>query len=64
MVGVTSLAHERANAARLLALVRGHWQIENQFHELRDVTLDEDRSQVRCGHIPQGMDALGNTVIG
>lgn len=64
MVGVTSLARERANAARLLALVRGHWQMKNQSHEVRDVTLDEDRSQVRCGHIPQEMAALGNTVIG
>jgi len=28
------------------------------------VTFDEDRSQVRCGHIPQVMAALRNTVIG
>jgi predicted transposase YbfD/YdcC len=64
VVGVTSLAPERANAARLLALVRGHWQIENQSHWVRDVTFDEDRSQVRCGNIPQVMAALRNTVIG
>jgi predicted transposase YbfD/YdcC len=62
--GVTSLARERANAARLLTLVRGHWQIENQSHWVRDVTFDEDRSQVRCGHIPQVMAALRNTAIG
>ena len=30
VAGVTSLAPERADAARLLALVRGQWQIENQ----------------------------------
>lgn len=64
VAGVTSLGPERANAARLLALVRGHWQIENQSHGVRDVTFDEDRSQVRCGNIPQGMAALRNTVIG
>jgi len=29
VAGVTSLAPERADAARLLALVRGHWHIEN-----------------------------------
>lgn len=64
VVGVTSLTPERADAARLLALVRSHWQIENQSHWVRDVTFDEDRSQVRCGSIPQVMAALRNTVIG
>ena len=64
VAGVTSLTPERADAARLLALVRGHWHIENQSHWVRDVTFDEDRSQVRCGSIPQVMAALRNTVIG
>ena len=50
--------------SRLLELVRGHWQIENKSHWVRDVTFDEDRSQVRCGNIPQIMAALRNTVIG
>jgi predicted transposase YbfD/YdcC len=64
VAGVTSLAPERANATRLLALVRGHWSIENRSHWVRDVTFDEDRSQVRCGNIPQVMAALRNTVVG
>jgi predicted transposase YbfD/YdcC len=64
VAGVTSLAPERADAARLLALVRGHWHIENTSHWVRDVTFDADRSQVRCGSIPQAMAALRNTVIG
>jgi len=64
VAGVTSLAPEEADAARLLALVRGQWHIENQSHWVRDVTFDEDRSQVRCGNIPQVMAALRNTVIG
>jgi hypothetical protein len=55
---------QRADAARLLALVRRHWRIENQSHWARDVTVDEDRSQVWCGNIPQVMAALRNTVIG
>ena len=62
--GVTSLRPERATPGRLLALVRGQWQIENQSHWVRDVTFDEDRSQVRCGNIPQVMAALRNTTIG
>jgi predicted transposase YbfD/YdcC len=64
VAGVTSLAPERADAARLLALVRGQWHSENQSHWVRDVTFDEDRSQVRCGNIPQVLAALRNTIIG
>jgi len=64
VAGVTSLGPERADAAQLLALVRGQWHIENQSHWVRDVTFDEDRSQVRCGNISQVMAALRNTVIG
>jgi predicted transposase YbfD/YdcC len=62
--GVTSLSPERAGPAGLLRLVRQHWQIENQVHWVRDVTFDEDRSQVRCGSIPQVMAAFRNTAIG
>src|SRR5215813_876077 len=62
--GVTSLSPERATPTRLLELVRGQWQIENKSHWVRDVTFDEDRSQVRCGNIPQVMAALRNTAIG
>jgi predicted transposase YbfD/YdcC len=62
--GVTSLSSERATPGRVLDLVRGHWSIENKSHWVRDVTFDEDRSQVRCGSIPQVMAALRNTTIG
>jgi predicted transposase YbfD/YdcC len=62
--GVTSLRPEQADPGRLLELVRGHWHIENKSHWVRDVTFDEDRSQVRSGNIPQLMAALRNTTIG
>jgi predicted transposase YbfD/YdcC len=62
--GVTSLSPERATPGRVLELVRGHWAIENKSHWVRDVTFDEDRSQVRCGNIPQVMAALRNIAIG
>lgn len=58
------LAPERADAVRLLALVRGQWQIEPHSYGVRDVTFDEERSQVRCGNIPPVMAALRNTVLG
>src|SRR5215467_5118639 len=62
--GLTSLNPERGTPEQLLDLVRGHWQIENKSHWVRDVTFDEDRSQVRCRNIPQVMAALRNTTIG
>jgi predicted transposase YbfD/YdcC len=62
--GVTSLCPERATPERWLTWVRGQWQMENTSHWVRDVTCDEDRSQVRCGNMPQVMAALRNTAIG
>jgi hypothetical protein len=60
---ITSLPPERANAARLLTLIRGHWGIENRLHYVRDVTFDEDRSAVRSGAAPQVMAATRNLVL-
>jgi predicted transposase YbfD/YdcC len=37
--------------------------IENRLHWIRDVTYDEDRSQVRTGNSPQIMATLRNTAI-
>ena len=62
--GITSLKEEEASPSCLLTYIRQHWHIENKSHWVRDVTFDEDRSQVRCGSIPQVMAALRNTVIG
>ncbi len=62
--GVTSLTAEQASAEQLLKMSRQHWHIENKSHWVRDVTYDEDRSQVRCGSIPQIMAAIRNTAIG
>ena len=60
---VTSLPPKEASPTRLLNLWRGHWGIENRVHWVRDVTLDEDRSQVRTGAAPQIMAALRNMTI-
>ena len=57
---VTSLSPEAAGAERLLQILRGHWKIENQAHWVRDVTFDEDRSQVRSGNAPQALAAFRN----
>jgi hypothetical protein len=60
---VTSLPPARADARRLLALVRGHWGIENRLHHVRDVTFGEDRSAIRTGAAPQAVAACRNLVI-
>lgn len=62
--GITSLACEKASPARLLGLNRGHWTIENRLHWVRDVTFDEDRSQVRRGGAAHAMASLRNLAIG
>jgi hypothetical protein len=61
--GITSLRPEEADAARLLALARGHWGIENRLHYVRDVTLGEDACRVRQGAAPQVLAALRNGVV-
>jgi hypothetical protein len=60
---LTSLPPEQADAARLLALWRGHWQIENSLHYVRDVTLGEDACQVRSGAAPAVFAACRNTTL-
>jgi predicted transposase YbfD/YdcC len=61
--GITSLTPDEASAEQLLALIRQHWHIENKSHWVRDVTFDEDRSQVRQGNLPHVLATLRNTVI-
>ncbi len=60
---VTSLPPAIADARRLLALVRGHWQIENGVHYVKDETLGEDRSQVRTGQGPNVLAILRDTAL-
>lgn len=61
--GITSIEKEKADAARLLNLNRGHWSIENRLHYVRDVTFDEDRSQIRSKNAPKIMATLRNFAI-
>lgn len=60
---MTSLPADVADASRLLALVRGHWEIENGLHYVKDVTLGEDRSLIHKGNGPSIMAILRDTVV-
>jgi len=46
-----------------LKINRGHWGIENKSHYVRDVTYDEDRSQIRASNGPRMMAILRNLSI-
>lgn len=61
--GVTSRSPEKAGPPDLLHISRGHWSIENGLHHVRDVTFDEDRSQVRTKAGPRMMASLRNLAI-
>ena len=60
---VTSLSQEKADNKYLLDSIRGHWSIENSLHWVRDVTFDEDRSQIRTGSAPRVFATMRNLVI-
>jgi hypothetical protein len=60
---ITSLEPTQADAARLGALVRAHWSIENQLHWRRDWSFDEDRSRIRHPTGAQVMTSLRNLAI-
>jgi predicted transposase YbfD/YdcC len=60
---ITSLSPQQASPERLLALNRGHWEIENRLHWVRDVTFGEDLSQIRKGAGPRLMAILRNLAI-
>ncbi|MDO8673756.1 MAG: ISAs1 family transposase, partial [Dehalococcoidia bacterium] len=52
-----------ADAARLLELKRGHWQIENGLHYVKDVTLGEDRSLIHMGEGPSVMALIRDMAL-
>jgi predicted transposase YbfD/YdcC len=52
------LLSRRFSAARLMAIVRAHWTIENQLHWVLDVVFDEDRARNRKDHGPANLAIL------
>ncbi len=61
--GITSLPPERGTPEQLLALKRGHWQIENRLHWRKDVTFGEDASLIHAGQGPLLLAALRDAAI-
>jgi hypothetical protein len=61
VLGITSLPADQADAADLLACLRGHWSIE-MHHYARDIAFGEDGH--RSSAAPQAFAAIRNAVLG
>jgi predicted transposase YbfD/YdcC len=61
--GMTSLTAQQASPARLLALVRAHWSIENELHYRRDVTFQEDATRLKAWQAAQVLAIINNLVL-
>ncbi len=46
-----------------LALVRGHWSIENNLFGARNTTFGENASRVRASDAPQNLAAIRNLAV-
>jgi len=62
--GLTDLSPQQASPARLLALTRDYWGIENGLHYRRDVTLHEDATRLTVRQSGRNMAILNNLVLG
>jgi predicted transposase YbfD/YdcC len=60
---LTNLTAQQAGPAELARIIRGHWSIE-ALHHIRDVTYNEDASQLRTTNAPRTMATLRNLAIG
>ena len=47
-----------ADAQVIVAVVRGHWGIENRLHWVLDVTFGEDGSRARKVYAPENLGLL------
>jgi predicted transposase YbfD/YdcC len=61
--GLTNFTPVEAGPAAIAAFSRAHWAVENRLHWRRDVTLNEDHSQVRTAGKPEVLAALNNVVL-
>jgi hypothetical protein len=56
--GLTSLAANQLDLAKILQRWRGHWAIENRLQWVKDVVLKEEASRVRTGQAPMILATL------
>ncbi|MFV2085273.1 ISAs1 family transposase [Micromonospora sp. LOL_021] len=61
--GIVSLDAEQARPQHLNAYARGHRAVENRLHWTRDVTFNEDKSQLRTSTAPRNLAAMRNLTL-
>jgi predicted transposase YbfD/YdcC len=61
--GITSLSAELASPTQLLEMLRSYWQIENNLHYPRDVTLHEDQTRFTKKSAAHNMAIINNLVL-
>lgn len=61
--GVTSLSAEQASPSQLLQMLRSYWQIENNLHYPRDVTLREDQTRFKSRSAAHIMAIINNLAL-
>jgi hypothetical protein len=51
------------NSTRIAKVIRGHWEIENRLHWVKDVILNEDKSPQKAGKAPINFSILKTWII-
>lgn len=57
------ISSHTASAEEFACLIRGHWQVENSLHWVKDVVLAEDACQTRAGYAPENLALLRNWAV-
>ncbi len=60
---VIYVSSHRAEAADFARIVRGHWEVENGLHWVKDVVLGEDAYSTRAGYAPQNAALLRSWMV-
>ena len=48
---------------RIAKVIRGHWQVENRLHWVKDVIFDEDKSPQKAGNAPINLSIMKTWVL-
>jgi len=60
---ITSIPAEKVTPRQLLQFVRGHWQIENSLHFVKDRWWDEDRHWLKRPGLAERLAALLDSAL-
>jgi predicted transposase YbfD/YdcC len=50
-------------SARIAKVIRGHWQVENRLHWVKDVIFNEDKSPQKAGNAPINLSIIKTWVL-